>query len=76
MIEADVLLEQLKDQLKVFTDTGQTDIANKLQELINSINNKKDDAGFKIQITTTLKKFDGEYEEGKEPVETLVFTED
>lgn len=35
----------------------------------------QDDSGVTVTIRRTLKKFDGEYAEGKEPVETTVAEE-
>lgn len=75
-MENEILINQLKKQAKIFHDDGETDACDNILEMINHINSlikKHDTANVKIELKATLRKYDGEIEDGKEPVETITF---
>ena len=73
-IDKDFLLEQLELQAKNFESIGDEKSANTIRNLINkACLIKNDKTSIDVNMTLTLKKFDGEIKPGDEPVETLVF---
>lgn len=77
-MEVEILLRQLKKQAQIHEKAGELDQRDIFLEYINSINTiktkLKDGDQINVNITGTLKKYDGDIEEGKEPVEIIQLT--
>lgn len=73
-MENEILIKQLEKQIEIFEKSGDSMGASQIREMLNSINSlieKHDSANVKIDLKATLRKFDGEITDGKEPVETI-----